>query len=233
MTRSARLGSLALWMLAPLGFVGCDGGMSTTDTSYPATPASVLEPKAADGPAPTEGTPAATEAQVSESTSPADAVSESDVVTLTPISYDELRNRIAQDPARLVLVDVWSTTCGPCKENFPHVVEMHRKYADQGLKVISLSLDDPQEPEKVAEARQFLQDQKAETTNYLLDEELGVGNEKLDFNTLPAVFLFGPEGQEVQRFTWDDPNHQFTYDEVEQAVEARLQEHPAATPDSR
>ena len=50
------------------------------------------------------------------------------------------------------MVDAWATWCGPCKENFPHVVEMHQKYAGKGLAVVSLSLDDRDKPEKVDEA---------------------------------------------------------------------------------
>ena len=46
--------------------------------------------------------------------------------------------------------------------------------------------------------------------------------EKLKINAIPAVFVFGPDGKEVKRFTMDDPNNQFTYDEVEKAVVALL-----------
>ena len=38
----------------------------------------------------------------------------------------------------------------------------------------------------------------------------------------PRSFVFGPDGKEVKRFTMDDPNNQFTYDEVEKAVVALL-----------
>ena len=59
-------------------------------------------------------------------------------------------------------------------------------------------------------------------TNYLLDEEAGVGYEKLNINAIPAVFLFGPDGKELKRFTLDDPDKQFTYEQVEQAVQELL-----------
>ncbi len=123
---------------------------------------------------------------------------------------------------KYTIVDAWSTTCGPCKENFPHVVEMHRKYAKQGLAVISLSLDDPSDKAAVAEAEKFLKEKKAVFTNVLLDENFGDGFEKLNINAIPAVFVYGPDGKEVKRFTMDDPNNQFTYDEVEKAVVALL-----------
>ncbi len=144
-------------------------------------------------------------------------------VELVPVTFDEMLARIAANKkVKLTLVDAWATWCGPCKENFPHVVEMHQKYAGKGLAVVSLSLDDRGKPKQVNEAREFLKEKKAVFTNFLLDEELGDGFEKLNVNAIPAVFLFGLDGKEVKRFTMDDPNNQFTYDEVEKAVAALL-----------
>jgi len=81
-----------------------------------------------------------------------------------------------------------------------------------------LSLDDPTDKAAVAEAERFLKEKKATFTNVLLDENFGEGFDKLNINGIPAVFIFGPDGKEVKRFTMDDPNNQFTYDEVEKAV---------------
>jgi thiol-disulfide isomerase/thioredoxin len=144
-------------------------------------------------------------------------------VKLERLNWKQFQQRLAGNPQiKYTMVDAWSTTCGPCKENFPHLVEMHRKYGKKGLAVVSLSLDDPSDKKAVAEAEKFLKDKKAVFTNVLLDENFGEGFEKLDIGAIPAVFLFGPDGKEVKRFTMDDPNNQFTYDEVEKAVAALL-----------
>ena len=132
----------------------------------------------------------------------------------------------ANKKAKLTLVDAWATWCGPCKENFPHVVEMHQKYAGKGLAVVSLSMDDRDKPKQVDEALEFLKEKKAVFTNFLLDEDFGVGFEKLDVGAIPAVFLFGPDGKEVKRFTMDDTENQFTYEEVEKVVAALLDGKP-------
>jgi len=145
-------------------------------------------------------------------------------VKLERLSWSQLQKRLANPQAKYTMVDAWSTTCGPCKENFPHVIAMHQKFAPKGLAVISLSLDDPSDKAAVAEAEKFLKEKKAEFTNVLLDESFGEGFEKLNINGIPAVFVYGPDGKEVKRFTMDDPNNQFTYDEVEKAVAALLGE---------
>jgi thiol-disulfide isomerase/thioredoxin len=147
-------------------------------------------------------------------------------VKLERLTWSQLQQRLANPQVKYTIVDAWSTTCGPCKENFPHLVEMHRKYARKGLAVISLSLDDPSDKVAVAEAEKFLKENKAVFSNVLLDENFGDGFEKLNINAIPAVFVFGPDGKEVKRFTMDDPNNQFTYDEVEKTVATLLSVKP-------
>jgi len=140
-------------------------------------------------------------------------------VKLERLNWKQFQERIAANKQfKFTIVDAWSTTCGPCMENFPHLVEMHRKFSNKGLAVISLSLDDPTDKAAVAEAEKFLKAKKAAFTNVLLNENFGEGFEKLNINVIPAVFIFGPDGKEVKRFTMDDPNKQFTYDEVEKAI---------------
>lgn len=144
-------------------------------------------------------------------------------VKLQKLSWADFQKQVAaQEGAKWILVDAWATTCGPCMENFPHLVEMSKKYGPKGLVVMSLSLDDPEDEKAVAAAEKFLQQQKATFPNILLDEEYGEGYEKLDISGIPAVFLYSPDGKEAKRFTMDDPNNQFTYEEVEKEVAERL-----------
>src|SRR5262245_35437856 len=58
-------------------------------------------------------------------------------VKLEMLKWPQFVERIASNKdAKFTVVDAWATTCGPCKENFPHLIEMHRKYAKKGLAVI-------------------------------------------------------------------------------------------------
>ena len=40
------------------------------------------------------------------------------------------------------VVDFWATWCPPCREAIPHLNELHRKYRDQGVSVIGISVDE-------------------------------------------------------------------------------------------
>lgn len=191
------------------------------------TPDAVAEPAAAQP----EATPPAKDAgagtpkpqAAADTPKPADPEG---AVKLDLVTFDQFQARMARKDGKYTVVDVWATWCGPCKENFPHLVEMNKKYGGKSVTFASLSFDDPAEAKQVHAAQEFLAAKQAEFPNYLLNEEQGVGNEKLDVNAIPAVFVFGSDGKIVKRFTWDDPNNQFTYDDVEKAVVALVEGKP-------
>ncbi len=210
----------ALLAFVPLTLLGCSESMSPPSVGVTPTPAEILDPKAPPAASSKTAPPAAPATKPKEATPAAKAAdSAASSRPLVPMSFDKFRADVATNPkAKLTLVDAWATWCGPCKENFPHLVEMHKKYAAKGLAVASLSLDDPTDAKAVAEANRFLQEKGADFPNVLLDEKEGEGFERLDINSIPAVFLYDPSGKEIRRFTGDDADRQFTYPQVEEVV---------------
>ena len=83
-------------------------------------------------------------------------------------------------------------------------------------------MDDLSDARAVKEATEFLVSQKAVITNLIMNEPQDVAFDKLEISAIPSVFLFDSAGKEVHRFTLEDPNDQFTYAQVEKAVEALL-----------
>ncbi len=51
------------------------------------------------------------------------------------ISLDDMKGKV-------VLIDFWATWCGPCREALPHMKELAKKFQEQPLLVLSISLDD-------------------------------------------------------------------------------------------
>ncbi len=46
---------------------------------------------------------------------------------------------------KIVLLDFWASWCRPCRAENPHVVELYKKYKNQGFTVYSVSLDQKRE----------------------------------------------------------------------------------------
>ena len=95
-------------------------------------------------------------------------------------------------------------------ENFPHLVDMHRKFGDKGLGVVSVTLDSASNPKAMKAALAFLTEKGATFPNYAITGDALAGYEGFDISAIPAVFLYGPDGKEIKRFTLDDPDNQFT-----------------------
>lgn len=150
--------------------------------------------------------------------------SETADLELRPVTMEELKAHIASAGAPLTLVDCWASWCDPCKENFPHVIEMADTFSDKGLKVIALSFDagtevDDIDEAQIKEAKRFLSELDVSKIENLRHGQLLFESfEAFNVTTIPAVFLYDAEGNEVARFTYDDPDNQFTYDEVEAKV---------------
>ena len=244
-TRSIRPFGLILTSLGLVAGCGGDKPQSAapaavpTATSASNSPAEVAKniekSKPAEAPAKPAAEPPAPEAKPVEakpaggvvpkdlSASKPAAAASADGVTLVPANWAEYQKAVV--PAggkKFTLVDAWATWCAPCKANFPHVVEMHEKYADKGLQVVSLSLDDLSDSKAVKEATEFLVSKKAVFKNLIMSESQDVAFDKLAISAIPSVFLFDSAGKEIRRFTLEDPNNQFTYEQVEATIQAML-----------
>jgi|GEM_PF-464688 len=96
---------------------------------------------------------------------------------------------------KVVLVDFWASWCPPCRELFPHTVQVHRQWAAKGLVVTTVSLDDP---DAEAQVREFLAQQGAEFENFLaVGPPEPVEAFQIAGGAIPYLRIYGPDGQVV------------------------------------
>lgn len=68
------------------------------------------------------------------------------------------RQRLAAERGRVVVVNFWATWCEPCREEFPALIRLHRRYAARDLTLLSISLDAPHLRDTAV--KQFLAEQR-------------------------------------------------------------------------
>lgn len=56
-------------------------------------------------------------------------------------SPDGKKYSLSELKGEVVLLDFWASWCGPCRRENPHVVQVYKKYKDQGFTIYSVSLD--------------------------------------------------------------------------------------------
>lgn len=50
------------------------------------------------------------------------------------VSFDQFKGKV-------VVLDFWATWCGPCRSEIPGYIELQKKYANAGLTMVGVSLD--------------------------------------------------------------------------------------------
>jgi thiol-disulfide isomerase/thioredoxin len=132
--------------------------------------------------------------------------SSQDAVRLDLVTYKQLGNEIKKLQGKVILVDFWADFCQPCKEKFPHVLALHRKYAKDGLAVVSVSIDDVRDENVRERVKLFLQQQSSTCKNLLLAEKPEVWDQKLKMKYVPSMFLFDRQGRLINRWTGGEIN---------------------------
>jgi thiol-disulfide isomerase/thioredoxin len=145
-------------------------------------------------------------------------------VEIQVVKYEQLTDAVKAHRGKVVVVDAWGTFCAPCKEEFPHLVEMHKKYGADGLVCISVCIpfSDKNPLKDKPAALTFLTEQRAVFQNFLLENGWKVCNDKWDVSGVPVTFVFDREGRRVRKFNNDDPKSSYTMKDVEMLVQELL-----------
>ncbi len=152
-------------------------------------------------------------------------------VRLTAGTWKDVEVLVAKHAGRIVVVDVWSTSCLPCMTEFPHLVAMHRKHGEKVV-CISFNVDYVGIKSKPAatyakKVEQFLQKHKATCTNILSTMPSDEIFQSLELPSIPAAYVYGTDGKLLKRFDdsllVDGKEEAFTYrDDINPFVEKLL-----------
>ncbi|MFN4260663.1 MAG: TlpA family protein disulfide reductase [Gemmataceae bacterium] len=100
----------------------------------------------------------------------------------------------------------------------PHLVEMQHQWGKDGLIVMTLDLDDPEDMDIRQDVVKFLKDNKITLLNLVIAEgdDLNTWLDKLDVGAFPTTFVYDRDGKLVKRFEGAEPA------EIEKYVQQQL-----------
>jgi thiol-disulfide isomerase/thioredoxin len=118
-----------------------------------------------------------------------------DQVQVAPVNAEDVLRVVRAPGARVVLVNMWATWCGPCQEEFPDLLKLARRYQSKGLRVVLVSNDDATD---LAAVKKFLADNGVDFPAYLKaqkDNEFVNGIDPQWDGALPATFIYDGAGK--------------------------------------
>jgi len=150
---------------------------------------------------------------------------------LDVVDHAELMRRVAAQRGKVVVLDCWSTSCPPCVREFPGLVRLAAAHPDS-VACMSLSFDYEgigTVEDAAARVREFLASVGAgQVENLLGREEADAMCRRLELDSVPAVYVWRPDGTLARRFDDDDARRRlgraFTYEDVAAEVRSLLAE---------
>ena len=105
--------------------------------------------------------------------------------------------KLSSYAGKVLVVNLWATWCGPCRQEIPELVKLYQEYRAQGLEVVGLSTENPDA--SAAAVRQFVQD-------YSVNYRIGWASNDVAItlmqgrDAIPQSFVMARDGRILKRF---------------------------------
>jgi thiol-disulfide isomerase/thioredoxin len=94
---------------------------------------------------------------------------------------------VADLRGKVVYLDFWASWCGPCRQSFPFMNELHQELAGKGLSIVAVSVD-----KTADEARGFLAKYPAQFTTAL--DTAGGCPKSYELQGMPSSYVIDRKG---------------------------------------
>jgi thiol-disulfide isomerase/thioredoxin len=151
-----------------------------------------------------------------------------DEIDLVTTDWAGVQKIVEEHRGKLVVVDIWTTTCATCVSEFPSFVDLRETFGDR-IALVAVNCDYDgiagKPPAHYADkVRTFLTKQDATFDNVLLSTPFIDFLEAANLGTTPAVYVYGRDGKLLKRFDNDDAQvaEEFDIDDVAAFLKSKL-----------
>ncbi|MBI9112726.1 TlpA disulfide reductase family protein [Maridesulfovibrio ferrireducens] len=106
------------------------------------------------------------------------------------LNAQAVQDVVAQSKGKVVVLNFWATWCPPCRAEIPELVELRKKFSDDDLMMIGVSVD----PD-VADVKEFMsKDAQFNYPIYFADSDVG---SFFKLESIPRTLVFDTKGKKV------------------------------------
>jgi thiol-disulfide isomerase/thioredoxin len=152
-------------------------------------------------------------------------------ITMLPASVTDAELRavtgapikLSSYTGKVLLVNLWATWCGPCRQETPELVKLHKEFRPQGVEVVGLSTENPDA--SAESVREFVH-------NFNVDYRIGWATPEVAMtlmqgrDAIPQSFVISRSGRVVKRFVGFNPI--YTPPQIREAIQEALNDKAAA-----
>ena len=121
-------------------------------------------------------------------------------VGLETVNLEAITKLMRNETQKLLLINVWATSCAPCLRELPELVTMNRMYRNANFELVTLCADAPDRKER---ALGILKERQVAARNFIMDK---ADNDALSTaldpewpGGFPYLILVAPGGKIIQR----------------------------------
>lgn len=121
-------------------------------------------------------------------------------VGLETVNLEAITKLMRNETQKLLLINVWATSCAPCLRELPELVTMNRMYRNANFELVTLCADAPDRKER---ALGILKERQVAARNFIMDK---ADNDALSTaldpewpGGFPSSILVAPGGKIIQR----------------------------------
>jgi thiol-disulfide isomerase/thioredoxin len=152
------------------------------------------------------------------------------IVDLLPGGGQQKQLKLSSLRGKVVLIDMFKSTCPHCEEHAPHIVELYNQYRDRGFTVLGLATDNKENKDDVESVKAYVSLAKITySVGFVTPEVIAYYVDSHDHG-VPQMILFGPDGKmAIRRIGWNEKSSK----EIRSAIEAQLAKMPTVKPGSK
>jgi cytochrome c biogenesis protein CcmG/thiol:disulfide interchange protein DsbE len=101
---------------------------------------------------------------------------------------------LSQLKGKVVYLDFWASWCGPCRQSFPWMNSITKKFSNEKFQIVAISVDDSE-----SDIKKFLRRTPADFT--ILSDSSGRTPAAYEVKAMPSSFLINKNGSIVKKYS--------------------------------